>query len=737
MPAEVISLLSSSPVGPSHTPVATASGSPNQNRSRAPLRALDYGIPNFTRATTTGKSTANPPSHTPAAPVVGTKRPSSYQTCRNSQNDPDFLFLSDDFDTTGDLDASSNKKPRTSVGLLQRGKKDNDSTLLNKAKSPKLASSSRREPLRPLGMKQWGNVADDIEFSSSPVHFGSSKATKKAPELPSDPFASSQKAPEPRSPKPASESLFCSSPHGPARNGGQENWNWPADLPKGQLARGNHNTHRPSKTTLIDLSSDPINSPPLPKPQPSLPNVRTKAKWDPISSSMPETYDIRDLLSSPTAAARSRPCSHHRTSRIDPLPSDSDELPDLDEVDFSKFQAARHSHGSLSRAARASNPIVNKAAKSTEERESEKRQKAQARETEKERKRIEKARTREERVLQKEREKALAEVNKLRTDKKVSAPEMIVDIPASINSGLKVQIEALLGELNVQHETWNSTVDHVVKWRRKVTSRFDEDMEIWKPTPMCIQDENHVLVIVQAAEFVHLALGEEGQDLEAHVLRMKSQFPGPKLIYLIEGLTPWMRKNRNLLNRQFASAVRNLVASTEPITSSSQPRRRNNNQSQEYIDEDKIEDALLSLQVLHGTLVHHTNAPVETAQWVTVFTQHISTIPYRKARDASADAGFCMESGQVRTGDGAKDTYIRMLQEMARVTAPIAYGIAIKYESVTDLIRGLEEEGPLALAECRKSANKDGALTDRTIGQAISKRVHKIFLGRDPASTDV
>ncbi|KAJ8122445.1 hypothetical protein ONZ43_g1364 [Nemania bipapillata] len=289
---------------------------------------------------------------------------------------------------------------------------------------------------------------------------------------------------------------------------------------------------------------------------------------------------------------------------------------------------------------------MKKAGKSADEKESERRQKAQAKEAEKERKRIEKVRAREERVLQKEKEKALAEVNKLRTDKKVSAPEMIVDIPTSINPALKVQIETLLDELSVQHETWGSTIEHVVKWRRKVTSQFDEEMGIWKPIPMRIQDENHVLVIMQAVEFVQLVLSEETHDLEAHILRMKSSFPGLKLIYLIEGLTSWMRKNRNLLNRQFASAVRNLGAGAEPASSSNQPRRRNNNQLQEYIDEDKIEDALLSLQVLHGTLVHHTNAPVETAQWVTVFTQHISTIPYRRARDASADAGFCMESGQ-------------------------------------------------------------------------------------------
>lgn len=725
MPDEVISLLSSSPIRPSHETVTTSFEPPKQN---APLEVLHHDLPKPTDS----------PSHIPIQPLAGTKRASSHQTRPHDRHydDDDFLFLSDDFDTTGDLDASSHKKPRTSAGLLHRGKKDRGPAVHIKSNSTKIEASHREPPQLPV-TKRLGHVAEDIEFSSSPVRFAPLEASRRAPVVSSDPFASSQKEliPKPASPEPVSSGLFCSSPSDSSKDGRRAARSRSAEPHRDKSVRGELATHRPSKATFIDLSSDPIDSPSLPKPQPSLSIAHRNATWDPISSSA-QTYDIQELLSSSPVGTSTRPC-HNTRITVEGEPSDSDELPDLDAVDFSKTRVTKHSHGSSSRPTARISKRPMKVDRSAEEKEREKQHKIEAREAEKERKRIEKERAREERALHKEKEKALAEVNKLRTDKKVSAPEMIVDIPASISPGLKVQIEALLGELNVQHDTWDSTVEHVVKWRRKVTSRFDEAMGIWRPTPLRIQDENHVLVIVQAAEFVKSVLGEDGQDLEAHVLRMKSRFPGLKIIYLIEGLTPWMRKNRNLLNRQFASAVRSLGTNAEPGPSSTQPRRRTNNQLQEYIDEDIIEDALLSLQVLHGTLVHHTNAPVETAQWVAVFTQHISTIPYRQARDASSDAGFCMESGQVRTGDGAKDTYVRMLQEIARITAPVAYSIVAKYESVTDLIQGLEEEGPLALAECRKSANKDGAITDRTIGQAISKRVHKIFLGRDPTSTEI
>jgi crossover junction endonuclease EME1 len=212
---------------------------------------------------------------------------------------------------------------------------------------------------------------------------------------------------------------------------------------------------------------------------------------------------------------------------------------------------------------------------------------------------------------------------------------------------------------------------------------------------------------------------------------MQRHFEGCTLIYLIEGIGPWMRKNRNLRNRQFASAVRG-------NDESSQSMRRATTQT-EYIDEDVIEEALLELQVVHGALIHHTNAGIETAQWIVTFTQHISTVPYRRRRDKdnAAGAGFCMEPGQVRTGDSAKDTYVRMLQEITRVTAPIAFGIAAEFESVGDLVRGLEQAGPLALQDCYKCNNKDGDRSERTIGQAVSRRMYKVFTGRDETSTEV
>ena len=65
------------------------------------------------------------------------------------------------------------------------------------------------------------------------------------------------------------------------------------------------------------------------------------------------------------------------------------------------------------------------------------------------------------------------------------------------------------------------------------------------------------------------------------------------------------------------------------------------------------------------------------------------------------DTTFCMESGQVKTGEDKEDTYIKMLQEISRITLSMAHGIATKYPTVQSLVRGLKTHGPLALEAVR------------------------------------
>lgn len=666
-----------------------------------------------------------------AAPLAG--RPNS-----GASKTDDFLFLSDDFDSTGNLgvddfdpfEARPAKKQRVSgdYNLIAGSVREQ----IVQEYTTSVVERARTGPgvLQPAGPRKRNAPSDPIEFTSSPH---APRSSNKRDAISSDPFASSPRRAEKENIINLVDDLDDPFASSPPRLAGK-----PIMPPK----RAGGREPRPGL---------PGNSPrPVRK---DIRGSKDSVGWDHISSSAPEA-SVRedqwgfDVQSSRNGLARSRSGGVDLGDLADfPMSSDNDdddEFPDIGGIKRPKLSSNAKSKAVAAPRTSMSKPSTSKIKPTAEN-------KAAAREAEKRKKQRERDENKEQRKREKERAAALAEVNKVRADKKVTTPEMIVDLPSSMNPSVRLQVETLLEDLKVQHHPYNSPVNGVVKWRRKVRARFNEDEGYWEPIPVeRIEPEKHAMVLMPAAEFVELALGANGSDLEAHVLRMQRHYEGDQLMYMIEGLTPWMRKNRNVRNRQFQSAVRNAgpdadaataAAATAPPPSSQAPpnrRRKDPKPPPVYIDEDQVEDALLQLQVAHGVIIHHTGAPIETAQWVATFTQHISQIPYRRQRDAANEsAAFCMDSGQVRTGDGPADTYARMLQEIVRVTAPIAYGVAGQFPTVGRLVRGLEDEGPLALESIKKSANRDGAFTDRTIGQAISRRIHKVFTGRDEASTDI
>lgn len=346
----------------------------------------------------------------------------------------------------------------------------------------------------------------------------------------------------------------------------------------------------------------------------------------------------------------------------------------------------------------------------TEEKEAKARARADAkalrdieRQAEKERKQQLKA----DKAKQKQLEADISEVNKLKVDKKDSTPEMIIDMASSFE-GVAVgnQTIEFMKRLGVDHNFITGSIPNLVKWRRKMNARFNEDAGHWEPCSFHVKNENHVLCLVPAQEFVDMVIpspdGEDRESLELHVLKIKSAYPDCNIIYLIEGLTSWMRKNRNSRNRAYQAEVLRQYEPTSTETSSAPSRgrkKKNKPETTPPVDDDTIEDALLGLQVTHACLIHHTNTPSESAEWIKNFTEHISTIPYRRQRSDGNDAAFCMDVGQVKTGEDKQDTFIKMLQEVNRVTAPMAYGIAAQYPSVTDLIRSMRRHGPTMLED--------------------------------------
>lgn len=397
-------------------------------------------------------------------------------------------------------------------------------------------------------------------------------------------------------------------------------------------------TSSPHKNDIIDHSSNLLNPPPLL-------NDKSDDKFpdEPFSATLQEPASVAQistrtaaLLASLKAPPQKKPSNGRKKSgdkheaRLPVLSLDSEG--DGGSADTIPEKAESAATSKPSRKAKLTE--AEKAAK-TQEKETlkaaEKARKAREKEDEKEKKRLEK----EEKAREKQIAVDLAEANRSKLDKKVTSTEMIVDLPASIDGqSVNTLAREILKNLGVDTNVYQSPIPNVIKWRRKADRIYNQEKGHWDPLQTTlIQDEKHVMCLMTAKEFVALASPDDAdrdnQDLEAHVLRLKSEFEDCTPIYLIEGLSAWMRKNKTIRNRAYQAAVLNQDGQENSSGTTERQAPKRKKPADQYVDEDMIEDALLRLQVLHKCLIHHTAATVETAEWVGNFTQHISTIPYK------------------------------------------------------------------------------------------------------------
>ena len=406
----------------------------------------------------------------------------------------------------------------------------------------------------------------------------------------------------------------------------------------------------------------------------------------------------------------------------------------------------------------------------TRERATAKAAKDREKEEDKERKRLAK----EQKAREKQEAADIAEVNKSKMDKKVCVTEMMVSMSRTLQGkSVGNQVLEYMKQLEVDTSFFREEIalleddevvdscGNLVKWRRKIKARYNEDVAHWEPiAEHTIEEEKHILVYLTAPEFAGIAMSRKESldheeavserammhNIDVHVSHFRRKHKDCKPIYLIEGLEAFHRKNKTVKNRAYTAAVLSQLPASDPSAppASSQARQRKKTSKSptapdySFIDTDLMEALLLHLQINHSVLIHQTTSPSDTASWIRTFTEHISTIPYRHERMSLNDAGaaFCMDVGQVKTGDDAQDTYVKMLQEVQRVTPAMAYGIANLYPNIKALVKAFREEGQLVLEDVRKGANRDGAVTNSRLGPAVSKRLYKVFMGRNEWSTD-
>lgn len=400
---------------------------------------------------------------------------------------------------------------------------------------------------------------------------------------------------------------------------------------------------------------------------------------------------------------------------------------DYEESDDTLAASPRKGGGNrLSEAEKSRRAAVKEAAKQQRLKERE------AKAAEREEVKAQKKREKEARELERKKEQELALVNKLHTSKKDSVPEMIVDISQHLKDHATGQslLRFLTGLGCEVNTTWypphpaDGTTWRIVKWRRKAKAEWDESRGLFIPLPeLKVTDGEHVLIYLTAQEFLQASK----RGLAEHIALLRGFSPldpaQVKPIYVVEGMEALIRRNKNNRNRAYQNRVRAVLGEDGSVPADA-----------EVLDEDAVQDAMLEAQVVHGCLVHHTATGIESAEWISRFTGDISTIPYRNSR-TSTDVRFCADIGQVRVGVGKKDIYLRMLEQINRITPSVAASIESVYPDVQTLVAAFKDQGEDALAEIPNQMARNGL--ERNLGPSISRRVYAIFMDADPESIEI
>ena len=386
----------------------------------------------------------------------------------------------------------------------------------------------------------------------------------------------------------------------------------------------------------------------------------------------------------------------------------------------------------------------------------------------KEQKRLEKERKAEE----KQKANEIAGVNRSRVDKKDSAKEMSLFLSSHApNTTLRDHVEAVMGELEVDFRLLDDEIDlsaeeaevgSLFMWRRKVDRVYDKHTDQYNPiTQIRIEQETHMMIHMTGREFVLLAsrylettspISDEAMkaNVDIYLHKIRRRHAGCKLILLIEGLKSFLNKNNNARSREFVAAARALAPSAPDSSnpdaassSSSRPKARRTKpstaQDLAFFAQSHADVVLLHMQIAHpDLLIHQTLSARDSAHQIQLFTSTLSIRPAKLNQQfyTDAHAGFCMESGQIKTADTRNEIFVLMLQQLPRITESMAWGIVqAGYGGVRELMTGFREterahgrqQAKLMLQEVKKAVNKSGDVSNRNLGPRVSARLWRAF----------
>ncbi|CEP15052.1 hypothetical protein [Parasitella parasitica] len=376
------------------------------------------------------------------------------------------------------------------------------------------------------------------------------------------------------------------------------------------------------------------------------------------------------------------------------------------------------------------------AAERKEKEKEEKKRKRQQAAEEKKRKKIEalqeKKKQKEEKQLEKERKTLFEKENRIRADRNEILKEIIVDIHPDFlktKPGQLLELVLTKKQAEIQDLTMrNPNPLYTLSWRRKTNSEWDQDSQTFIPIfNTKIVQEPVVLVYVDIPQFIQRI---QNKTVDRYIDVIERDCDGRQIMLLIEGLEVYYKKKMLLKRRQFETQVRNSFdAEAGSSTSATSSKRKNALASlEDGLESSDVEECLNYLQIMRGVMLVPTKDDEDTASWIESLTTDLALGRYKTKNINNA-----YKVG--RSGTDAKDTYLKMLQEIQLCTSAIANSVANSYPSLQALHRSYQRrnvaDAELMLADLEVERSAPSS-RDRKINRVMSKKIYTIFNSDDP-----
>ncbi|XP_046854595.1 crossover junction endonuclease EME1-like isoform X2 [Xenia sp. Carnegie-2017] len=382
---------------------------------------------------------------------------------------------------------------------------------------------------------------------------------------------------------------------------------------------------------------------------------------------------------------------------------------------------------------------------------------------EKQRLKNEKATVVQEKKLQKEKEQMQRKAERLTKNsnqldgclKYVTAsldPALLLDEVSSQTAGHKDCRNVILEKLtswDINYVITSQLFPRSVTWQREIFEHTVKDDDLTIMTSNHTSEENHVIVVLLAEQFVEMIfsskqdyvdrqvnLDERRKTLLDFVKHVKHVYVGKKITIFVKGMEKYLRNVKLKKQRSF----RVMATGEAPVDDGKKKRRRKKVDDVFKVSTTDIEEALIELQIKTNICVYHCENNDDLAMKIAVFTRAVAEKPYKKSlTDSSGFSLDCLDKTSLKVskdGKGLINVWRQQIEQLNNVSPDMAAAIVSRFPSPQILKQTYDkcqskDEGMFLLQDILVRRGGGSTATSRRIGPELSKRLYTAFHSKE------